>query len=70
MTELSEQMKSKVCTYCGNNEGGCTADVPYYAVSLFCDFFIEEKAETKSKRGQSDKQIMRRILNRTLVDTV
>jgi hypothetical protein len=42
MTALSEQFKGCICIYCANNKGGCLADVPYYAVSIYCKFFREE----------------------------
>jgi hypothetical protein len=38
VTELNVKMKDRICRYCGNNVGGCVADVPWYAVSGFASF--------------------------------
>jgi hypothetical protein len=66
MTELSIQMKDKICQYCGRQDGKhCLADVPYYAVSLGCNSFSESKVEERPKQRSSIKRIMKR----TLVDT-
>jgi hypothetical protein len=65
MTALSEEMKDKICIYCGNNDGGCTADVPYYCVTIWCKFFVEKGAEPiakKSKRDYSKRKIMRSLV--------
>jgi len=64
MTELSEYMKDKICNYCGNNKGGCTADVPWYCVTICCKFFIEEAAPVvaKKKRDCSMRKIMRSLV--------
>jgi hypothetical protein len=71
MTALSEQMKDKICIYCGNNEGGCTTNVPYYCVSIWCKFFIEKgtKPPTEKKWKQSLEAQMRRLIKRTMVET-
>ncbi|MDR2782547.1 MAG: hypothetical protein LBB48_01660 [Treponema sp.] len=71
MTELSEQMKDRICVYCGNNEGGCTANVPYYCVSIWCKFFIEKGAElaVEKKWELSPEAKMRRLIKRTMVET-
>jgi hypothetical protein len=66
MTELSIQMKDRICQYCGRQDGKyCLAGVPYYAVSIGCNFFTENKIEERPKRGLSIKRIMKR----TLVET-
>jgi hypothetical protein len=66
MTALSEQMKDKICKFCGRQDGKhCFADVPYYAVSIFCNSFKEDKIEKEPARKPS----MRRIMKRTLVKT-
>jgi hypothetical protein len=66
MTDLSIQMKDKICKFCGRQDGKhCLADVPYYAVSGFCDSFTEDKIEKKPTRNPS----MKRIMKRTLVET-
>jgi hypothetical protein len=67
MTELSESMKDKICIYCENNKCGCKANVPYYAVSIFCKFFMEKGAEPvmKKKHGRSIEWIKMK----TLVET-
>jgi hypothetical protein len=71
MTALSEQMKDKICIYCGNNKGGCIADVPYYCVSIWCKFFVEKGAEPmeREKRKLSPEAQMRRLIKRTMVET-
>jgi hypothetical protein len=71
MTALSEQMKDKICIYCGNNEGGCTANVPYYCVSIWYDFFIEKGVEPVAEkiRHLSPEAQMRRMIKRTMVET-
>jgi hypothetical protein len=65
-------MKDKICVYCGNNEGGCVADVPYYCVSIRCGYFVEKDEEpvAKKKREYSPKTQMRRLMKRTLVETL
>jgi hypothetical protein len=66
MTDLSIQMKDKICKFCGRQDGKhCLADVPYYVVSIFCNSFREDKIEKKSAKKPS----MRRIIKRTLVKT-
>jgi hypothetical protein len=66
MTGLSIQMKDKICKFCGRQDGKhCLADVPYYAVSMFCGSFMEDKIEKKPARKPSMKGIMKR----TLVET-
>jgi hypothetical protein len=49
MTALSEQMKDKICVYCGNNQGG---------------FFTEHKVEKliKAKRDYSRRKVMRSLV--------
>jgi hypothetical protein len=55
-------MKDKICKYCGQQDGAhCLADVPYYAVSIFCNSFTEDKVEKNTARKPSMK--------RTLVET-
>jgi hypothetical protein len=66
MTDLSIQMKEKICRFCGQQDGKhCLANIPYYAVSMFCNSFREDKIEKKPAKKPS----MRRIMKRTLVDT-
>jgi hypothetical protein len=67
MTELSEAMKDKICIYCENNKCGCKANVPYYAVSISCKFFVEKGTEPAMKRkyGRSIEWIKMK----TLVET-
>jgi hypothetical protein len=66
MTDLSIQMKDKICKFCGRQDGKhCLADVPYYAVSIFCNSFTEDKIENKPARKPS----MKRIMRKTLVET-
>jgi hypothetical protein len=64
-------MKDKICIYCANNEGGCAANVPYYCVSIRCDFFIEKGAEPAAKKKQqlSPEAQMRRLIKRAMVET-
>jgi hypothetical protein len=66
MTDLSIQTKDKICKFCGRQDGKhCMADVPYYAVSMFCNSFTEDKTGKKPVRQSSVKGIMKR----TLVET-
>jgi hypothetical protein len=71
MTELSIQMKDKICQYCGNQDGKhCRADVPYYCVSIWCNYFIEKSAEPPTeKRKLSPEAQMRKLIKRTMVET-
>jgi hypothetical protein len=66
MTELSEQMKDVICIYCGNNKGGCIADVPWYCVSIWCKYFVEKDTEPVTKKCGTS---MRAIMRRSLVET-
>jgi hypothetical protein len=44
MTPLSQHYLGLICKYCINcSEGGCSKDVPWYAVSLGCNFFEDGK---------------------------
>jgi hypothetical protein len=68
MTAMSEQMYGVICKYCGNCDGKhCLANVPYYAVSIYCDFFTEGKREDVKKTR--DGWILRKVL-RSLVETI
>jgi hypothetical protein len=59
-------MKDKICKFCGQQDGKhCFAGVPYYAVSIFCNSFTEDKVEKKPAKKPS----MKRIMKRTLVET-
>jgi hypothetical protein len=63
MTALSEQMKSVICDYCGNNVGGCVADVPYYAVTIYCKYFREDPLPARAHKRKFD-------LKKVLVETL
>ena len=66
MTELSLVMKDRICRYCGQaTEQYCSADVPYYAVSMACKYFTDQKTTVRPVREAG----MRRIMKRTLVET-
>jgi hypothetical protein len=68
MTGLSIQMKDKICIYCGNQDGKhCLADVPYYAVSIFCGYFTEDRADQIPKKARNPS--MKQIMKKTLVET-
>jgi hypothetical protein len=71
MTAVSEQMYGVICKYCGNCDGDhCLADVSYYAVSIYCKHFTEEKAEERLEVMKKTKEgwIRRKVL-RSLVET-
>jgi hypothetical protein len=63
MTALNERLKNKICTFCGNCQGGCLADVPYYAVSINCKYFKETSPQVPVKRKRFD-------LKKILVETI
>jgi hypothetical protein len=66
MTPVSERMYGVICKFCGNCDSThCLADVPYYAVTVFCNFFSEKDIVVVPKRSPS----IRRIIKRTLVET-
>jgi hypothetical protein len=67
MTDVSVRMYDKICKYCGNCDGKhCLKDVPYYAVSFFCDYFTEREREVVKKINEG--RIRRKVL-RSLVET-
>jgi hypothetical protein len=65
MTDLSIQIKDKICKFCRRQDGKhCLADVPYYAVSMFCNSFTEDQIEKPAR-----KPSIKKIMKRTLVET-
>jgi hypothetical protein len=71
MTILSEIAAPKICQYCGNSDGRyCLADVPYYAVSIFCDNYRESSIGEPERivRPAGNKALMQRCF-KALVET-
>jgi hypothetical protein len=65
MTAISGQMYGVICKYCGRCDGKyCLADVPYYAVSIYCKYFTEEKLEVvkKTKEGWIKRKVLRSLV--------
>ena len=65
-TRLSSYKRTKICNYCSNAvDDKCLAGVPYYAVSLGCDYFSEPVVKRKNR-------LRKKYLNlkKVLVETI
>jgi len=62
-----------ICKWCCNRKGRqCTGLVPWFAVSIYCDFWLEHPAEPekpKTRRKLSDSALIRKIIKKSLVET-
>jgi len=63
-----------ICKYCENRNGEnrryCAAEVPWYFITWYCKFFLEVPLEPEPKRKKSDISEMRKIMKKSLVDTL